>query len=83
MRRVGDTPARADQFIGQLHDFGVARAVKRRCELIGLDPEQFGGHSLRSGLATNAAHNGAPNHAIAQQGRWASLEMVNRYVTRG
>lgn len=68
---------------GRLSDRGVARAVKRCCELIGLDPDQFGGHSLRSGLATNAAYNGAPSHAIAQQGRWASLEMVNRYIRKG
>jgi integrase len=67
----------------RLSDRGIARAVKRCCELIGLDPEKFAGHSLRSGLATNAAYNGAPAHAIAQQGRWASLEMVNRYIRRG
>ena len=57
--------------------------MKRCCELIGLDPEKFAGHSLRSELATNAAYNGAPAHVIAQQGRWASLEMVNRYIRRG
>jgi integrase len=67
----------------RLSDRGIARAVKRCCELIGLDPEKFAGHSLRSGLATNAAYNGAPAYAIAQQGRWASLEMVNRYIRRG
>jgi integrase len=67
----------------RLSDKGIVRAVKRCCALIGLNPEKFGGHSLRSGLATNAAYNGAPAHAIAQQGRWASLEMVNRYIRRG
>lgn len=67
----------------RLNDRGVARAVKRCCDLIGLDPTKFGGHSLRSGLATNAAYHGAPSHAIAQQGRWSSLEMVNRYIRRG
>jgi integrase len=65
-----------------MHDRGVARAVKRACELIGLDPEKFAGHSLRSGLATNAANQGAPAFTIAQQGRWQSLEMVNRYIRR-
>jgi len=67
----------------RLSDRGVARVVKRCCTVVGLDPGKFAGHSLRSGLATNAAYNGAPAHAIAQQGRWASLEMVNRYIRRG
>lgn len=67
---------------GRMSDKGVARAVKRSCDLVGLDPDKFGGHSLRAGLATNSAAGGAAGHTIAQQGRWASLEMVHRYIRR-
>lgn len=67
---------------GRMSDKGVARAIKRCCDLIGLDPDKFGGHSLRAGLATNAAAGGAAGHMIAKQGRWASLDMVNRYIRR-
>jgi integrase len=34
----------------------VARIVKRRAELAGLDPEMFGGHSLRAGFMTEAGY---------------------------
>ena len=37
----------------------VSRIVKRHIEMIGLNPEQFGGHSLRSGFITEAARSGA------------------------
>ncbi len=66
----------------RMSDKGVARAVKRACDLIGLDPDRFAGHSLRAALATNSAAGGAAGHTIARQGRWASLEMVNRYIRR-
>ncbi|MGY3581486.1 integrase [Bradyrhizobium sp. USDA 4341] len=34
----------------------VARIIKRRAELAGLDPEMFGGHSLRAGFMTEAGY---------------------------
>ena len=37
----------------------INRIVKRRIALIGLDPDQFGAHSLRSGFITEAARSGA------------------------
>ena len=35
-------------------DRTIARMIKRRAELAGLDPEVFGGHSLRAGFLTEA-----------------------------
>jgi integrase len=37
----------------------VSRVVKRRVAMIGLEPDQFGAHSLRSGFITEAARSGA------------------------
>lgn len=37
----------------------INRMVKRRVAIIGLDPDQFGAHSLRSGFITEAARSGA------------------------
>jgi integrase len=37
-----------------MNDRTVARIIKRRAKLAGLDPSQFAGHSLRSGFLTEA-----------------------------
>ena len=58
----------------------VNRLVKKLAVSIGLDPTEYGGHSLRAGLATNAARAGASERSIMKQGRWGSREMVGRYV---
>jgi len=38
----------------------ISCIVKRRVKLAGLDPDRFGGHSLRAGFITEAARHGAP-----------------------
>jgi len=58
----------------------VARCVQRLARAAGLDPTRYGGHSLRSGLATQSAANGASLSAIASQTGHHSLEMVQRYI---
>jgi integrase len=58
----------------------VARCVQRLAKAAGLDPARYGGHSLRSGLATQSAANGASLSAIASQTGHHSLEMVQRYI---
>src|SRR5262249_44141891 len=58
----------------------VARCVQRLAKAAGLDPSRYGGHSLRSGLATQSAANGASLSAIASQTGHHSLEMVQRYI---
>lgn len=58
----------------------VARIVKRAAERAGLDPEQFAGHSLRSGFATSAARAGASDRSIMKQTGHKTRAMVDRYV---
>ena len=48
----------------RLSDKAVARLVKKICEKVGLDPERFSGHSLRAGMATQAALDGGTVHQI-------------------
>ena len=68
----------------RLSDQAVALIVRRAAERAGLPaPEAFAGHSLRSGCATQAAMEGAPERAIMRQGRWRSTATVRRYIHSG
>lgn len=71
--------------IGQrrLSTRAVARAVKAAVESIGLDPEQFAGHSLRAGFATEAAKNGVGELAIMRQTGHRSVTTLKKYVRHG
>jgi integrase len=44
---------------------------------------KFGGHSLRAGLATSAAMNDAPGHAIQRQLRHTRFDTTTRYIRAG
>jgi site-specific recombinase XerD len=61
----------------------VALVVKRWCDAAGLDPSSFGAHSLRSGLATQSACNGASERAIMRQTGHRSVQTVRRYIRQG
>ncbi len=61
----------------------VAAVVKRYAATAGLDATDFAGHSLRSGLATQAAMNGASERSIQNQTGHRSLEMLRRYIRDG
>lgn len=65
---------------GRLGAGDVARIVKRAAKRAGLDASRFSGHSLRAGLATQAAKSGKGDREIMRQGRWSSRTMVDRYV---
>ena len=67
----------------RLSDKSVANIVKSACLAAGLDPALYAGHSLRSGLATQAAISGVSESAIIKQGAWASEKMARRYVRDG
>jgi len=58
----------------------VAPVVKHAAERAGLDPVGLSGHSLRSGLATTAARNGASERSIMRQTGHKSVQMVRRYI---
>jgi integrase len=69
---------------GRLDPGSVARIVKRAAARAGLpDAEDFSGHSLRSGLATEAARSGATDHAIMDQTGHTDVRSVKRYIRRG
>ncbi|GAA1074579.1 tyrosine-type recombinase/integrase [Nocardiopsis composta] len=58
----------------------VAELVKRYARRAGLDPDAFGGHSLRAGFATQAALAGAADREIMRQGRWTNPRTVHAYI---
>lgn len=64
----------------RLADYHVVRVIKRLVEAIGLDPELYGGHSLRAGLATAAAQAGAEERDIMRQTGHKSEKMVRKYI---
>ncbi|MFH2140169.1 MAG: site-specific integrase [Pseudomonadota bacterium] len=58
----------------------VAHVVKQRALAAGLDPSNYSGHSLRSGLVTSAAQAGVSANKILQQTGHRSLDMMTRYI---
>ena len=76
-------PAGKTAAVDRLTDKSIALVVKRAAKLTGLDPAKFGGHSLRSGLATAAAQAGASERSIMAQTGHKSLPMVRRYIRSG
>jgi integrase len=67
----------------RLSDKAVVFIVKRAVELAGYDPNQFSGHSLRSGLASSAAQAGKSERQIMAQTGHRSEKMVRRYIREG
>lgn len=67
----------------RLSDKTVARVVKRAAGAAGLDAAEYGGHSLRAGLATAAAMGGASERAIMNQTGHRSVSTVRRYIREG
>jgi integrase len=61
----------------------VAELVKYYAAQIGLDPKNYSGHSLRSGLATSAAQHGASSWQIRKQTGHSSDAMLARYIRDG
>ena len=61
----------------------VGLAVKRGVAAIGGDPDEFGGHSLRAGLATEAARAGAGEITIMRQTGHRSVTTLRGYVRHG
>ncbi len=66
-----------------LHPDSVAYLVKRAAERAGLEALDYAGHSLRAGLATQAAMNGASELAIMKQTGHRSLATVRKYIREG
>lgn len=58
----------------------VALIVKERVNVIGLNADDFSGHSLRAGLVTSAARSGASIWKIRQQTGHQSDAMLQLYI---
>ena len=58
----------------------VRELVLGKIAAIGLDPKQFGLHSLRSGGASAAANAGVPDRWFKRHGRWRSENAKDGYV---
>jgi integrase len=67
----------------RLTDRAVHLVVKRACNAAGLDTDKFSAHSLRSGLATQAAIDGCPERTIMRQGGWRGVQTVRGYIRHG
>ncbi len=67
----------------QLNDRAVAVIVKKYMAGLGLNPDDFAGHSLRRGFATSAAQHDLDTLAIMRQTRHKSEKMVHRYIEQG
>lgn len=68
---------------GHVSDRLVARLVQRAGRKAGLDPTSLGGHSLRSGLATEAAKRGVALQTISSHLRHKKLETTMGYIRDG
>ena len=66
-----------------LHADSVGYLVKRAAGRAGLKTAEYAGHSLRAGLATQAAMNGASELAIMKQTGHRSLATVRKYIREG
>ncbi len=67
----------------RLSGHAVARIVKRLLASVGVDPSRYAGHSLRAGMATQAAINGASESSIMTQTGHRSVAMLKRYIRDG
>ena len=65
---------------GRLEPRAVAIVVQRYADAAGLNAAKYGGHSLRAGLATQAALNDVPERIIQKQTRHKSADMLRRYI---
>ncbi|HSH61087.1 MAG TPA: site-specific integrase [Acidimicrobiales bacterium] len=68
---------------GRLSPVAVNRLVKTYVARIRLDPDRYGAHSLRAGLATSAAEAGVSERAIMNQTGHRSLPVMRGYIRSG
>jgi len=64
----------------RMSDRAVARLVKRACANVGLDPKRYADHSLRAGLATEAARRGKSDWSIMRQTGHTNPATLAKYV---
>lgn len=64
----------------RISDKTIALIVKKYVGLMGMDPKEYGAHSLRHGFATSAAMNHVEEREIMRQTRHKSQAIVRRYI---
>ena len=67
-------------YVFDISDKSVALIIKKYASLSGLDPNRYGGHSLRSGFATSTAESGAEERNIMAMTGHKTTQMVRRYI---
>jgi integrase len=66
-----------------LEDSAIRDIVRKYAARAGLDPDDYAGHSLRSGFATHAASLGAKERDIMKVTRHTSERTVRGYIQEG
>jgi integrase len=61
----------------------IAKILKRAAARAGINAASIAGHSLRAGMVTQAAMNGAEEREIARTTGHRSVGMVRRYIRDG
>ena len=64
----------------RISDKSIALIVKEYVGLMGMDPDDYGAHSLRHGFATTAAQHHVEERQIMRQTRHKSQSVVRRYI---
>lgn len=64
----------------RISDKTIALIVKHYAGLVGMDPDDYGAHSLRHGFATSAAQHHVEERQIMRQTRHKSQTIVRRYI---
>lgn len=67
----------------RLSDKQISRVVKIYCDDAGYNPDDYSGHSLRSGLATTLASVGIEERKIMQITGHRSLPVLREYIQHG
>jgi integrase len=71
---------RAGEIGERMSGRAAAERVKVACARAGLDPDRYGGHSLRAGLITSAFEGGATEHRTMLHTRHKSVEVFRTYI---
>jgi site-specific recombinase XerD len=66
-----------------LHRDSIGSILKRAAERAGIDSTNIAGHSMRAGMATQAAMNGAGERSIAKTTGHKSRRILRRYIRSG
>lgn len=74
------SPADHATQLGRMRGQQVARVVKSAVAKIGLDPAEYSGHSLRSGLVTAALEAGTPESIIMRRTGHRRVETLAQYA---